>query len=82
MINDMRTSSTDAWYWNEDDTAKVVCSDLQELAYDYDLEKIAMKRAAEIALSYSHTRPNGESCFRIYGEEGISYRALCFGCFF
>ena len=77
MINEMRTSSTDAWYWNEDDTTKTTCSDLNELAYDYDLERLAMKRAAEIALSYSHTRPNGGRSFSIYSEEGITnWRAL------
>ena len=77
MINDMRTSSTDAWYWNEDDTTKTTCSALSELAYDYDLERLAMKRAAEIALSYSHTRPNGGRSFSVYSEEGITnWRAL------
>ena len=69
----MRTSSSDAWYWNSDDTTKTTCDNLSELAYDYDLEKLAMKRAAEIALSYAHTRPNGERCFSIYDEEGVSY---------
>lgn len=72
MINDMRTSSTDAWYWNGDNTTKTVCSDLSKLTYDYDLERIAMKRAAEIAVSYSHTRPNDEICFSIYNEEGVN----------
>lgn len=66
MINEMRTSSTDAWYWNSDDTTKTICNDLSELAYDYDLERIAMQRAAEIAMSYSHTRPDGTSCFTAY----------------
>ena len=77
MINEMRTSSTDAWYWNEDDTTKTTCNALSELAYDYDLERLAMKRAAEIALSYSHTRPNGGGSFSIYSEEGITnWRSL------
>ena len=77
MINEMRTSSTDVWYWNEDDTTKTTCSALSELAYDYDLERLAMKRAAEIALSYSHTRPNGGRSFSVYSEEGITnWRAL------
>lgn len=75
MINEMRTNSSDAWYWNEDDTTKTTCSNLSELAYDYDLERLAMQRAAEIALSYAHTRPNGDRCFSIYTEEGITYRA-------
>ena len=66
MINQMRTSSTDAWYWNLDNTTKITCNNLKELQYDYDLEKIAMVRAKEIALSYDHTRPNGQSCFTAY----------------
>ena len=39
MINEMRTSSTDAWYWKQDDTTKTYCTNLQPLQYDYDLEK-------------------------------------------
>ena len=52
MINEARTNSEHAWYWNKDDTTKTFCTDLKELEYDYDLERVAMKRAAEIALSY------------------------------
>ena len=76
MINEMRTNSSDAWYWNEDDTTKTTCSNLSELAYDYDLERLAMQRAAEISLSYAHTRPNGDRCFSIYTDEGITYTAV------
>lgn len=73
MINDLRTSETDAWYWDSSDTERVECQGLRELNYSYDLEKVAMKRAAEIAVSYGHTRPNGESCFSAYEEEQIKY---------
>lgn len=73
MINEMRTNRSDAWYWNIDDTTKTTCNNLGELAYDYDLERLAMQRAAEIALSYDHTRPNGDRCFSIYKEKGITY---------
>ena len=41
---------------------KPYCTDLKELKYDYDLERVAMKRAAEIALSYDHERPIGRVC--------------------
>ncbi|MCD7864360.1 MAG: CAP domain-containing protein [Lachnospiraceae bacterium] len=61
MINTFRTGD-DAWYWNSDDTTTTTCTGLSELVYDYTLEKVAMQRAAEIALSYSHTRPNNEGC--------------------
>ncbi len=76
MINEMRTNHSDAWYWNKDDTTKTTCNNLGELAYDYDLERLAMQRAAEIALSYDHTRPNGDLCFSIYTDEGITYNAV------
>ena len=66
MINDFRKGS-DAWYWNESGK-KIKCSNLNNLVYDYDLEKAAMQRAAEIALSFSHTRPNGEICFTALSE--------------
>ncbi|MEZ3505238.1 MAG: leucine-rich repeat protein [Lachnospiraceae bacterium] len=64
MINDFRTGN-DAWAWNEDNTEKKKY-DSAPLVYDYDLEKAAMLRAAEIAVSYSHTRPNGQTCFTAY----------------
>lgn len=64
-INAFRTSETEAWCWNETDSEKVACQ-TTELQYDYELERIAMQRAAEIALSFSHTRPNGSNCFTAY----------------
>ncbi len=67
MINEFRTGS-DAWYWNDDDETKTTCTGLSELTYDYTLEAMAMQRAAEIALSYSHTRPNGTSCSTVYDD--------------
>ena len=62
MINDFRTGS-DAWVWNSDNTTKTTYSSLRTLTWDYALEEIAMQRAAEIALSFSHTRPDGTRCF-------------------
>ena len=79
MINDFRASEG-VWYWNEDNNTKTVFNTsgqtyLEPLRYDYDLEQIAMQRARELAVYYSHTRPNGTSCFtltvngtRSYGE--------------
>lgn len=74
MINDFRTGN-EAWCWNNDNTEKVYQQNITPLTYDYNLEQIAMQRAAEIAVSFSHTRPNGQSCFdalyndvRSYGE--------------
>lgn len=64
-INAFRTSETDAWCWDMSDNTKQPCL-TTELEYDYELERVAMQRAAEIALSYDHTRPNGEACFTAY----------------
>ena len=74
MINEARTNSEYTWYWNKDDTTKTYCTDLKELKYDYDLERVAMKRAAEIALSYAHERPMGGYAWDTYRQENISYR--------
>lgn len=80
LVNSMRTSSTDAWYWNKDGT-KHKCKNLSALKYDYALEKIAIQRAAEIALYYSHTRPNNTSWSDIYekGEIGEEYNWMVIG---
>jgi uncharacterized protein YkwD len=39
------------------------------------LKNAAQKRAEEIAVSFSHTRPNGTSCATALDEYGVSYRA-------
>lgn len=67
MINSFRASN-DAWYWNGDNKTKTTCSGLQPLTYDYALEQAAMLRAAEIAVSFSHTRPNGTDCFDAFSS--------------
>ena len=86
MINDFRTGN-DAWYWNSDNTTKTVFTNLQPLVYDYDLEKTAMQRAAEIAINFDHTRPNKTMCYtafpssygsageNIAGGQGTAYAA-------
>ncbi len=71
MINDMRKSS-DAWYWDTDNKTKVTLTSLGDLTYDYSLEKIAMQRAAETALRYSHYRTDGTICFTAFNEFGYS----------
>lgn len=71
MINMMRASSTDAWYWASNNSTKTYCYNLQPLTYDYALEQVAMKRAAEIALSYSHTRPDGTNYYTAFSENGV-----------
>lgn len=76
MINEARTNLAYAWYWDKTDTNRIPCPGLEELQYDYDLERVAMKRAAEIALSYDHERPIGGKVWDIYDEENIEYRAV------
>ena len=45
---------------------------VRPLTYDTNLEAVAMLRAAEIQVSFDHTRPNGQSCFNAADELGVS----------
>ena len=65
LINAFRAGS-DAWAWNEDDTKKV-WYDGSPLTYSKDLEQVAMQRAAELVIQYSHMRPDGTLCFTAGG---------------
>lgn len=47
---------------------------LSSLTYDATLAKAADIRAVEIKSLFSHTRPNGQSCFTVLDEIGYSYR--------
>lgn len=72
-VNDFRTSG-DAWYWNAGNMTKTENIKESRLTFDYGLEEIAMQRAAEIAASFSHTRPNGTPCFTCLSSNGgMSY---------
>ncbi len=46
---------------------------LNALTYDSQLELAANTRAVEIRTSFSHTRPNGTSCFTTLDEIGYRY---------
>lgn len=59
LVNDFRTGE-DAWYLDKDNRTRITETGLKELQYDYDLENTAMLRALEIAVHFSHTRPNGK----------------------
>jgi len=66
LVNGFRTSPTDAWHWASNNTDKVSYDGedralLEELAYDYTLEEVAMQRAAEIAILFDHVRPDGSA---------------------
>lgn len=43
------------------------------LTWDENLEQVALLRAAEITVSFSHTRLNGKSCFTAANNLGVSY---------
>ena len=74
-INYFRTGN-DAWAWNEDNTSKYQYEGLNELEYDSLLEEVAMKRAAEIALSYSHVRPDGTDAAYLLNGYGVPFDAF------
>jgi uncharacterized protein YjdB len=42
---------------------------------DQKLHNAAVIRAGEIVSRFSHTRPNGTSCFTAFSEQGVSYSA-------
>ena len=48
---------------------------LPALQMDAQLSAAAAVRAQEIDVSFSHTRPDGTSCFTVLKEMGITYRA-------
>lgn len=62
-VNNLRTQ--ESWQYDEGGY-RITIDAMDALTYDYTLEQIAMQRAAELALNYSHTRPNGEECFTAY----------------
>lgn len=47
---------------------------LSALKFDAGASRAAQVRATEIRSSFSHTRPNGKSCFTALQEAGVSYR--------
>lgn len=52
---------------------------LPALTMDKELLDVAMQRAAEIAIYYSHTRPNGSSCFTAFSKPGTSAENIALG---
>lgn len=67
-LNRFRTGN-EAWYWSSDNRTKVnQVGKLQPLKRDADLERTAQIRARELATTFSHTRPDGTSCFTAYPD--------------
>ena len=48
---------------------------LSAFSHDGALTRTAVVRANELPSYFSHTRPDGSSCFTAYDENGVSYRA-------
>ena len=71
-LNDFRTTRG-VWYWNSNNKTKTVFNTnsnnkLGKLKRSKKLEDVARKRAQEISIRFSHTRPNGTSCFTAYPD--------------
>ncbi len=49
---------------------------LEPLSKRQDVTEIAEIRAVEITQLFSHTRPNGSSCFSLASEKNISYKSV------
>ena len=69
-LNEFRTENG-VWQWNSDDISKTYfntngTNTLNPLSRDVNLEKTAQIRAKELAQSFSHTRPDGTSCFTAF----------------
>ena len=73
LVNNFRQGS-DAWYRAQDGTI-MNCSNLPTVTRSSELEALAMTRANELAVSYSHTRPDGSSALDVDGvnAENIAY---------
>ncbi len=75
LINNFRTGNN-AWLWQSDGTIykynQADTVSLGTLAWDSKLESVAKQRAAELAYSYSHTRPNGQSDAALAASYGYS----------
>ena len=76
IVNDVQNENAYTDLINE---AYVITNNYRSLAgvspltLDSSLVEAASIRAREISNSFSHTRPNGSSCFTVLSELGISY---------
>ena len=71
MLSDVnKLRKEQAWITRHDGTRYQLGAQ-KAYVYDYALEQIAMQRAAEIAVSFSHTRPSGQDTWSVYSEFGV-----------
>jgi len=72
-VNNFRTGN-EAFYLNQDNsTTTSLIGQLSKLTFDEKLAAAAKIRAEEIEKFFSHTRPNGTSCFTALKEVGATY---------
>lgn len=76
-LNAFRTMDG-VWYWNEDNTTKTVFNTnnsnrLKALERNSALEETAKRRAREISVSASHTRPNGTDALSLFPPGVVTY---------
>ncbi|MBP5175318.1 MAG: CAP domain-containing protein [Treponema sp.] len=73
LVNEFRTGN-EAYYWNKDNRTKTnLVGKLGTLTLDEGLCRAAQIRADEISTNFSHTRPNGSSCFTVFEECSLRY---------
>ena len=77
-INDFRTGD-EAYYVNSDNRTQTRVTGLQKLQYDYNLEATAMLRALELAVYFSHTRPNGQQWSSAHTGTYTRGENICYG---
>ena len=76
-LNAFRTQGA-VWYWNEDNNTKTIFNTgnsvkLNALSRNSALEETAKRRARELTVSASHTRPNGSDAKTAFPKGIVSY---------
>ena len=71
LTNSFRTGN-ETWYWNQDNSTITTLNNLCELTLDENLCRAAKIRSQEIVQSFSHTRPDGRSCFTVFDDLNIT----------
>ena len=82
-LNNFRTTKN-VWQWNSNNKTKTYfntnsSNKLYSLKKDSALEATARVRAKEIATKFSHTRPNGSSCFTKYPSMSYMGEIIAYG---
>ena len=71
LTNSFRAGN-ETWYWNQDNSTITTLNNLCELTLDENLCRAAKIRSQEIVQSFSHTRPDGRSCFTVFDDLNIT----------